>query len=186
MESPAGGSSPGQESAGLSANRTDRKTDNAFLNSFPCSQIPGPTFIGFPQGFRRLGGKRFWCRRGLWANRKILLFNPLGNAASVRYSPADFIRIEKTLMKEVPDVSKTCTSHIANQNLTHCMHYRRLTWLTNAFSRKLENIQAAVSLDFAYYNFCKSPLVIRCIPAMEAGVEKSQWTVAELVERCGE
>ncbi len=58
--------------------------------------------------------------------------------------------------------------------------------LTNAFSKKLPNFKAAVALNFAYYNFCKSHLAIRMTPAQAAGVESSQWTVAELVERCGE
>ena len=36
------------------------------------------------------------------------------------------------------------------------MHCRRLTRLTNAFSKKFENFEAAVALNFAYYNFCKT------------------------------
>jgi hypothetical protein len=59
---------------------------------------------------------------------------------------------------------------------------RRLTRLTYAFSKKLENFEAAVGLHFAYYNFVKRHSTIRCTPAMAAGVEQSQWTVAELVE----
>ena len=43
-----------------------------------------------------------------------------------------------------------------------------------------------IPLNFAYYNFCKSHGAIRMTPAQAAGVESSQWTVAELVERCGE
>jgi hypothetical protein len=66
------------------------------------------------------------------------------------------------------------------------MHCRRLTRLTNAFSKKLSNFRAAVSLNFAYYNFCKTHGALRCTPAQEAGIEQSAWTVAELVERCGE
>jgi hypothetical protein len=62
----------------------------------------------------------------------------------------------------------------------------RLTRLINAFSKKFENFVAAISLNFAYYNFRKVHGAIRCTPAMVAGIEKSQWTVAELVERCGE
>ena len=77
-------------------------------------------------------------------------------------------------------------TNIESQNLTLRMHCRRLTRLTNAFSKKLENFEAAVSMNFAYYNFCKIHGSIRCTPAMAAGVEKSQWSVAELVERCGE
>ena len=66
------------------------------------------------------------------------------------------------------------------------MHCRRLTRPTNAFSRKIENFEAAVALNFAYYNFIKTHGAIRMTPAMAAGIEKSHWTVAELVERCGE
>lgn len=63
---------------------------------------------------------------------------------------------------------------------------RRLTRLTNAFSKKLENFEAAVALNFAYFNFCKTHQAIRLTPAQPAGVESSAWTVAELLERCGE
>jgi len=50
----------------------------------------------------------------------------------------------------------------------------------------MENFEAAIALNFAYYNFCKTHGAIRCTPAQAAGVEQSAWTVAELVERCGE
>ena len=63
------------------------------------------------------------------------------------------------------------------------MHCRRLTRLTNAFSKKLENFKAAISLNFAYYNFVKVHKTIRCTPAMAAGVTSRLWNVAELVER---
>ncbi len=86
----------------------------------------------------------------------------------------------------MPDVSRITTSHVEKQNHTLRMHCRRLTRLTNAFSKKFENFQAAVSLNFAYYNFCKVHGAIRMTPAMAAGIEKSIWTVAELVNACGE
>jgi hypothetical protein len=66
------------------------------------------------------------------------------------------------------------------------MHCRRLTRLTNAFSKKRENFAAAVALNFAYYNLCKRHTSICMTPAQAAGVEASQWSVAELLERCGE
>ena len=66
------------------------------------------------------------------------------------------------------------------------MHCRRLTRLTNAYSKKFENFQAAVALNFAYYNFCKTHNSLRMTPAQAAGVESSAWTVAQLIERCGE
>jgi hypothetical protein len=63
---------------------------------------------------------------------------------------------------------------------------RGLTRLTNACSKKVENFEAAVALNFAYYNFVKSHGAIRMTPAQAAGIESNAWTVAELVERCGE
>ena len=63
------------------------------------------------------------------------------------------------------------------------MHIRRLTRLTNAFSKKLENFKAAIALHFAYYNFVKVHGSIRCTPAMAAGVTSRLWNVAELVDR---
>jgi hypothetical protein len=59
---------------------------------------------------------------------------------------------------------------------------RRLTRLTNAFSKKLENFKAAVALHYAYYNFFKSNIAIRCMPAIAAGVANTFWTVRDLVE----
>ena len=64
------------------------------------------------------------------------------------------------------------------------MHCRRLTRLTNAFSKKLENFQAAVALNFAYYNLCKRHMAIKTTPAKSAGIEDHEWTVSELVETC--
>ncbi len=66
------------------------------------------------------------------------------------------------------------------------MHCRRLSRLTNAFSKKLENFEAAIALHMAYYNLCKVHVTIRATPAMEIGVEKSIVSVPELLERCGE
>ena len=110
----------------------------------------------------------------------------LTKEAAGRYSPADVVKVERTIVSGMPDVRRITTSHIESQNLTMRMHCRRLTRLTNAFSKKIENFQAAVALNFGYYNFVKHHSTIRMTPAMAAGVEKSAWTVAELVERCGE
>jgi IS1 family transposase len=117
---------------------------------------------------------------------KTYSFVNLTQNAAGRYSPAEVVKTEKTIVSGMPDVSRICTSHIEKQNHTLRMHCRRLTRLTNAFSKKFENFQAAVALNFAYYNFCKTHGAIRMTPGQAAGVENSAWTVAELVERCGE
>jgi hypothetical protein len=93
---------------------------------------------------------------------------------------------ERTIVSGMPDFARISTSYVEKQNHTLRMHCRRLTRLTNAFSKKLENFEAAVALNFAYYNFCKTHGAIRMTPAQAAGVESSAWTVAELVECCGE
>jgi hypothetical protein len=58
---------------------------------------------------------------------------------------------------------------------------RRLTRLTLAFSKKLDNFEAAVGLHFAYYNFVKRHGTVKCTPAMAAGVTATQWSVEDLV-----
>ena len=63
------------------------------------------------------------------------------------------------------------------------MSMRRFTRLTNAFSKKVENLRAAVSLHFAHYNFVRVHRSLRVTPAMEAGVSDRLWSLNELVER---
>jgi hypothetical protein len=58
--------------------------------------------------------------------------------------------------------------------------------LTNAFSKKFENFEAAVSMNFAYYNFCKTHKALRMTPAQAAGIESSGWTIEDLLRNCGE
>ena len=98
-----------------------------------------------------------------------------------RYSPASVI---DTIVKPVwghPDADRICTSHVERQNLTMRMQIRRLTRLTNAFSKKRANLWAALALYFAWYNFCRTHRTIRCTPAMEAGITDHVWEVDELV-----
>lgn len=98
-----------------------------------------------------------------------------------RYSPPEVVAVERHIMSGNPDTSLISTSYIEKQNHTLRMHCRRLSRLTNAFSKKIENFRAAVALHYGYYNFVKFHKTLRCTPAMAAGVEKSAWTVADLV-----
>jgi IS1 family transposase len=99
-----------------------------------------------------------------------------------RYSPGEVIGVERTVITGMPDVSKISTSYIESQNLTVRMHCRRLTRLTNAFSKKLPNFKAAIGLHYGYYNFVKRHSTLRMTPAMAAGVANSFWTVGDLIE----
>ena len=61
------------------------------------------------------------------------------------------------------------------------MSLRRFARLTNAFSRKLDNLKAAVALDFAWYNLGRIHATLRVTPAMEAGITDHVWSLAELL-----
>jgi len=60
------------------------------------------------------------------------------------------------------------------------MHCRRLTRLTNAFSKKLQNLRRALALHFMYYNFCRVHSTVRTTPAIAAGLTDRIWTLHDL------
>jgi hypothetical protein len=80
-----------------------------------------------------------------------------------------------------PDPRYISTSYVERQNLTMRMSIRRFTRLTNAFSKKVANHEAAIALHFMYYNFCRVHKTLRVTPAMEAGLANHVWEIEELV-----
>lgn len=94
---------------------------------------------------------------------------------------AEVIGMDKAAFAGRPDMGIASTSHVERLNGTTRLHMRRLTRLTYAFSKKLENFEAAVGLHFAYYNFVKRHNALRMTPAMAAGIERDFWTVSDLV-----
>jgi IS1 family transposase len=98
-----------------------------------------------------------------------------------RYSPGEFVNALPIPVTGNPKPYLISTSHIERQNLTIRMHLRRFTRLTNAFSKKLENMKAALALHFAHYNFCRIHQTLRVTPAMAAGISGSVWSTSELV-----
>jgi IS1 family transposase len=114
---------------------------------------------------------------------KIYSFSGESGGGKARYSPGECIGIVPRAVSGRPDPSKISTSYIERQNLTMRMSMRRFTRLTNAFSKKVENLTAAVSLHFAHYNFCREhkSLGRGITPAMAAGVTDHKWTLAELI-----
>jgi IS1 family transposase len=101
--------------------------------------------------------------------------------AEHRYSPSHVVEAITSPVFGNPDPEKICTSHVERQNLNIRMAMRRFTRLTNGFSKKWENLKAALALYFAYYNFCRIHSSIRCTPAMEAGVTKHVWELKDLL-----
>src|SRR5205085_9018322 len=93
-----------------------------------------------------------------------------------------FVVAERQVIVGDPVLKMISTSHIERLNGTTRTHMKRLARLTYAFSKKLENFEAAVSLHFAYYNFVRTHGTLKMTPAMAAGVERSFWSVGDLVE----
>ena len=100
-----------------------------------------------------------------------------------RYSPAEVVDSVPVEIMGRPVADRICTSHIERQNLSIRMGMRRMTRLTNGFSKKWENLEAAYALWFAYYNFCRVHQTLRVTPAMESGITGHIWTIAELIAR---
>ena len=98
-----------------------------------------------------------------------------------RYSPGDVVEAVPVPVMGLPKRERICTSHIERQNLSIRMGMRRMTRLTNGFSKKWENLEAAFGLWFAYYNLCRVHKSLRVTPGMESGISDHVWTIAELI-----
>ena len=100
-----------------------------------------------------------------------------------RYAPPRVTGVERTVIAGAPDQAHISTSRVERQNLTMRISMRRFARLTNAFSKKLENLQAAVALHFAHYNLVRVHKTLRMTPAMAADVTDRLWSLEELVDR---
>lgn len=98
-----------------------------------------------------------------------------------RYSPPRITEVISKVIDGRPDPDHISTSYVERLNLSLRMHLRRFTRLTNGYSRKIENLRAAVTLFFAWYNFCRVNQAHRVTPAMEAGLTNHVWSLAELL-----
>jgi len=98
-----------------------------------------------------------------------------------RYAPPRVTEVVSTKINGNPDERFISTSYVERHNLTLRMHIRRFTRLTNAFSKKLENLKAALALYFAHYNFVRIHRTLRVTPAIAAGVTDRVWDLAELI-----
>jgi len=103
-------------------------------------------------------------------------------AGEGKYSPAECVGIKVKTRTGDPDPAHISTSFVERSNLTMRMNMRRFTRLTNGFSKKVENMQHAVALNFFHYNFCRLHKTLRVTPAMEAGLTDHVWEIENLVE----
>ena len=104
-----------------------------------------------------------------------------------RYSPSECIGTGKHIIQGNPNMKAVSTSFVERQNLTMRMSMRRFTRLTNAFSKKVDNLEYEIALHFMYYNFCRihktlTPKAsIGVTPAMAAGITNRIWTIEDIV-----
>jgi hypothetical protein len=99
-----------------------------------------------------------------------------------KYSPSRITASEKIWMQGRPEAQYVSTSYVERLNASTRLHVKRLNRLTLAFSKKLENFEAAVSLHFAAYNFVRTHSTVKMTPAMAAGVERNFRSYGDLVE----
>jgi IS1 family transposase len=111
----------------------------------------------------------------------IKLYGEGGGEGVVRYSPAPCVGEIKTKIIGNPDPAHVSTSYVERQNLTMRMSMRRFTRLTNAFSKKVENLEYAIALHFMNYNFCRIHQTLRVTPAMAAKVTDRLWDICDIL-----
>ena len=98
-----------------------------------------------------------------------------------RYGPPEMVGADRRVINGDIDEEEICTSHIERQNLSIRTFLRRFTRLALGFSKKLENLAAAIALYVAHYNFCRMHGSLPGTPAMAAKIAGHPWTLAELV-----
>ena len=111
----------------------------------------------------------------------IKVFAPDLNVGRGRYSPPKMISSGKEELIGLPAPESVSTSFVERQNLSVRMECRRFTRLTNAFSKKLANLKAAVALHYAHYNFVRVHRTLRMTPAMAANVTDKLWSLSDLL-----
>lgn len=98
-----------------------------------------------------------------------------------RYSPAECVGCRKVSVTGAPAPSHISTSFAERQNLSMRMGNRRMTRLTNAFSKKAESHAHGMAVYFMHYNFVRIHQTLRVTPAMAAGVTGRLWELADMV-----
>lgn len=98
-----------------------------------------------------------------------------------RYSPGVCTGTKIEPISGLPDPRHINTSYVERQNLTMRMSMRRFTRLTNAFSKKVYNLSAAIALHFVYYNFARVHQTLGTTPAVASGIADHEWSIEEIV-----
>lgn len=116
------------------------------------------------------------------ANYGQIIKNFDANEQPGRYGPPILVDTERRVITGPIGKQTICTSHVERNNLTIRTFLRRFTRLSLGFSKKLANLVAAVSVNFAYYNYCWMHGSLPGTPAMAAGIAGHPWSLEELYD----
>ena len=103
--------------------------------------------------------------------------------ATMNYTPSEMVGTDRRPVfgMQESELGTICTSHVERNNLTIRTFMKRYARLSLGFSKKFENLEAAVNLHVAYFNFCWRPGQMRITPAMAAGVTGRLWSFNDLL-----
>jgi IS1 family transposase len=165
----------------FSLGRRNQTTTDAFIEGLRDSIAPGHRFQITTDGFAPYVSAITTTLGSRVDYAQLIKVYKAGTEGEGRYSPATVESVRIIPISGNPDRDRICTSIVERQNLTIRMQMRRLTRLTNAFSKKFENLWSAYCLHFAYYNFCRVHSSLRVTLAMESGLTDHIWSIVELL-----
>ncbi len=114
-------------------------------------------------------------------------FAPYADAVAVAFGgDVDYVMMNKKeggypVQLGRPDMDRVTTNHVERTNLTVRTQLRRHTRRTLSHSKKLAHHEAAIALMIAHYNWVRVHEALSVTPAMEFGLSRHVWSVAELV-----
>jgi IS1 family transposase len=161
--------------------RRDQRTTDQFLSRVRSATAPGPRFDVSTDAFRPYNSAistYLWDRANHSIVTKVYSKPEEGRE---RYSPGEFVTVEKAIQRGNPDLEKAGTSHVERKNGSLRQWCKRLTRLTYAFSKKKENLRAALALHFWFYNFARQHGTLRVSPGMQAGLTDRIMTITDLI-----
>ncbi|HUA08722.1 MAG TPA: IS1 family transposase [Candidatus Acidoferrales bacterium] len=97
-----------------------------------------------------------------------------------KYSPLVVKEVQRTAVFGAPDPAHISTAYVERQNLNMRMSMRRFTRLTNAFSKKAQNLQRSLAIYAMHYNFVRNHQTLGTTPALKHGITDRRWTLADL------
>lgn len=113
----------------------------------------------------------------------IKIFGTASQDEQRQYSPAKIKATRKEQVWNLLDEKKICTSHCERQNLNFRTFMRRMTRLSNGFSKRWENHEAMIALYILHYNYVRVHGSLKTTPAVASGLANHRWTVRDLLER---